>query len=159
METGLSSEDLQMKNDDKRCPRGSVGAIIKDTNGRVLFILRATFPVAWACPAGHFEVGETAEQAVSREVKEETNLDAQNMRLVWHGVMNNPCRRGFTSHEWFVFVCVVSNIKNLSVDTAVADDARWVSRIDYAALQATEPGIERVWQEIIGKIPHEFWPQ
>lgn len=146
-----------MKEAKTRCPRGSVGAIIKDAHGRVLFILRATFPTKWACPAGHFEPGEEALEAVQREIKEETGLDAVSCKMLWHGVMRNPCRRGFKSHEWFVFSCAVSDPGTLTIDPQAADDARWVSRQDFAALPLSKEGVEKVWQDIIKKIPDAFW--
>lgn len=53
-----------------------VGAIVTDPEGRLLLILRARAPAAgrWSLPGGHVEPGETHEQAVAREVVEETGL-------------------------------------------------------------------------------------
>ena len=51
-----------------------VGAIIKQDE-KLLMLDRKNFPFGWACPAGHVETGETIEQALVREIKEETNLD------------------------------------------------------------------------------------
>jgi len=146
-----------MENGEKRCPHPVADAIIKDTEGRVLFILRSTFPVSWACPAGHLETGERPEEAVRREVKEETNLDISETQLVLHHFFDNPCRRGFTSHERFVFQCVPVDLGVLRIDPSAADDARWVSKQDFAALKLSQEGVEEVWQKIIKKIPNEFW--
>ena len=44
---------------------------------KVVFIKRAKPPFGWAIPGGYVEVGETAEQAAQRELKEETNLDVR----------------------------------------------------------------------------------
>ncbi len=54
----------------------TVGAIIED-NGKILLMKRNHDPFKdhWGLPGGHIDQGETAEQAVIREVKEETNLD------------------------------------------------------------------------------------
>lgn len=140
-----------------RCSRASAGAIIKDSSGRALFILRARFPIAWACPAGHTEDGEAPETAVRREVKEETNLSVVRAKLILHEIIDNPCRRGAGSHEWFFYECMVDNVSTLTIDPKEAVDARWLSKQDYEALQLTKPGIEPVWQGIVDQFPNAFW--
>ncbi len=53
-----------------------VGAVIRDGAGRLLLILRGHEPGMglWSIPGGRIEPGESAEQAVVREVMEETGL-------------------------------------------------------------------------------------
>ncbi len=60
---------------EKQKPRVTAAAII-ERNGKILLALRNTEPFKgyWAIPGGHIDFGETAEQAVIREVKEETGL-------------------------------------------------------------------------------------
>ncbi|WP_439032034.1 NUDIX hydrolase [Gordonia terrae] len=54
----------------------AVGALITDDDGRILLILRRNEPSAghWSLPGGKVEPGETLEEAVVREVQEETGL-------------------------------------------------------------------------------------
>lgn len=47
-------------------------------------------PPGWAIPGGMVEIGETVEQAVRREMKEETNLELENLELF--GVYSDPSR-------------------------------------------------------------------
>ena len=51
-----------------------VGAVITDESGRMLMILRGHEPGKglWSIPGGRIEPGESDEQAVVREVREET---------------------------------------------------------------------------------------
>jgi 8-oxo-dGTP diphosphatase len=53
-----------------------VGAVVHDAAGRLLLIQRGHAPHAglWSLPGGRVEPGETAEEAVEREVLEETGL-------------------------------------------------------------------------------------
>src|SRR5260370_37613258 len=53
------------------------GAIIRDETGRLLLILRGHEPGKglWSVPGGRIEPGETDQQAVTREVGEETGLE------------------------------------------------------------------------------------
>lgn len=81
----------------------SVGAIIKQDN-KILMVDRKNIPLGWACPAGHIKEGETAEQTIIREIKEETDLDVISYSLIIHeAVPFGTCKRGFTGHDWHVY--------------------------------------------------------
>jgi 8-oxo-dGTP diphosphatase len=53
-----------------------VGAVVRDDRSRLLLVRRGTEPAKgrWSVPGGRIEPGETAVQAVVREVAEETGL-------------------------------------------------------------------------------------
>lgn len=93
----------------KYCPGKSVGAIIKNNKGEFLCISRLKKPIGLALPAGHMEKGEAPEQAIKREVLEETGLMVDKVNLLWHGFIDNECSRkdedGFyyNCHEWWIF--------------------------------------------------------
>jgi 8-oxo-dGTP diphosphatase len=53
-------------------------AIIELTPGRILLIRRKNPPLGWALPGGFVEVGESVEEAVRREILEETGLSIED---------------------------------------------------------------------------------
>lgn len=64
-------------------PVVGVGAIIV-CNGKILLEKRRSEPGKgkWSVPGGLVELGESAEHAVIREVKEESGLDVENPELI-----------------------------------------------------------------------------
>lgn len=62
-----------------RYPFLAVDAII-ETDGGIVLIKRKNPPSGWAIPGGFVDYGETLEDAVIREAKEETGLDITIIR-------------------------------------------------------------------------------
>ena len=62
--------------------RAGVGAVIADADGAVLALERSDVAGAWQLPQGGWESGETVEQAVFREIEEETGLTRRRLILV-----------------------------------------------------------------------------
>lgn len=62
----------------------TVTAIIEFPNHKILLVKRATmvFKGYWALPGGRVNAGETVEQAVVREVEEETGLHVKIVRKI-----------------------------------------------------------------------------
>ena len=86
----------------------SVGAVI-EKDGKYLLIDRAIPPFGFAGVAGHVDVGEGAEKALRREVKEECGLRVGSCSLLIEEEMeDNRCVMGVDVHYWKVFSCSVS---------------------------------------------------
>ena len=86
----------------------TVGALIKKKN-KYLLIERAMAPYGHACVAGHINKGESKEEALLREVKEETKLKVKEFELVAEEILEtNWCNKGATIHHWYIFLCDVS---------------------------------------------------
>jgi ADP-ribose pyrophosphatase YjhB (NUDIX family) len=111
-----------------------VGAVIRDDAGRLLMILRGHEPGKglWSIPGGRIEPGETPEQAVVREVREETGLEVSCGPLL--GTAELPGLDGaiVDIRDYLAFLRVDS------AETAAAgDDAaalRWVTDAEAAAM-------------------------
>lgn len=62
-------------------------------NKKILLLQRSNYtqnyPNFWGCPGGRAEKGETAEQNVIREVKEECNLDFMPTSILKTGIWQN----------------------------------------------------------------------
>ncbi|RLI21545.1 hypothetical protein DRO54_03440 [Candidatus Bathyarchaeota archaeon] len=72
-----------MKKEYPKHPMIGVGAIIIQ-NGKILIVRRGSEPGKgkWSVPGGLVELGETVEQTVVREVKEECGLDVEVDELI-----------------------------------------------------------------------------
>ncbi|WP_425342789.1 NUDIX domain-containing protein [Methanobacterium petrolearium] len=79
-----------MKN--SKHPLLTVDAVITAEDGKIIFIRRKNPPYqgSWAFPGGFVEYGETVEEAVLREVKEETGISIEIQDLL--GVYSDPER-------------------------------------------------------------------
>ena len=90
----MSLEKFSKKNPkiSKRVTREITADAILIQNGKILLDkrLREPFRGVWGLPGGHVEFNETVEQACLRELKEETNLDVEIVRLF--GIFSNPDR-------------------------------------------------------------------
>mgnify|MGYP005852898857 CR=1 FL=1 len=79
-------------------PSVTVDCVVFDDRDRLLLIRRRHPPFAgqFALPGGFVDPGETVEAAARRELREETGLEARDLRLV--GVYSKPGRdpRGWT---------------------------------------------------------------
>lgn len=111
-----------------------MGAIIKDGSGRLLLIQRGQDPEAgrWSLPGGRIEPGETDEQALIREVREETGLTVTCQHLV--GSVKRPASRGAVLDIRDYAATVTGGGLAAGDDAA---DARWVSPADLDELVLT----------------------
>ena len=108
-------------------PIVGIGAVII-SEGKIALIKRGNEPSKgkWTIPGGLVELGETLEQAVIRETKEETGLDVENPRLI--DVVSNVDldEKGKVKYHYVIidyFVHVKNGTAQASSD---AVELRWV---------------------------------
>ncbi len=115
-----------------------VGAVISDESGRMLMILRGHEPAKglWSIPGGRIEPGETDEQAVVREVREETALEVICGRLLGTAEVPGLAGTVVVIRDYEAFP--VPNPDGAATVTAGDDaaDVRWVSDTEADAMEA-----------------------
>ena len=63
-------------------PEPTTGALIFDREGRLFLMRSHKWKGKWVIPGGHVDLGEKIEDAVRREIKEETNLNVHDVEFV-----------------------------------------------------------------------------
>ncbi|MGY1604168.1 NUDIX hydrolase [Geodermatophilus sp. SYSU D00815] len=122
-----------------------VGAVVRDAAGRLLLVRRGQEPSRglWSLPGGRVEPGETAEQAVVREVREETGLEVAPGAVVGRVVVPADA----ADYDVVDLACTPLDPAAEPVAGDDADDARFVEPDDVAALGCTPRLVEtlRAW--------------
>jgi ADP-ribose pyrophosphatase YjhB (NUDIX family) len=73
-------------------PKVAVGAVVGDDQGRMLLVQRADSGI-WLYPTGWADVGYSASEVAVKEVREETGIDCEVVRLI---AVLDGLRLGFT---------------------------------------------------------------
>lgn len=111
-------------------PIVAVGAVILDGD-RVLLVQRGQEPLKgeWSLPGGAVELGETLEEALVREVREETSLDVAVGPVVevFDSIRRDPAGRAEYHYIIIDYACRVrGGTPTAAMQGSDAADARWV---------------------------------
>jgi NAD+ diphosphatase len=124
----------------------AVAAIIRNDKNEVLFTIRKHEPAAGLLdlPGGFVDLGETAEEALKREVFEELNLTID--KLEFAGTFTNKYVFGEIEYQTLdlVFECTALSLSNIRVD----DDVSGYIFKDPAIVLPEEIGLESIKQII-----------
>jgi ADP-ribose pyrophosphatase YjhB (NUDIX family) len=128
--------------DNRRYPRRpllGVGALIFDRD-RILMVERGGEPLKgwWSIPGGLVETGELLDDAICREVREETGLEVRPVRMLqlFERIMRDP--QGAAEYH-YVLVDYICRVRGGAL--CAGDDvsrAEWVRRPSLQQLKITE---------------------
>lgn len=111
-------------------PRGIeiiTGAIIRNKNNEILLVQNSKWK-NWIIPGGHVEPGESIEESVLREVKEETGLDGSFVKILdFKEIIDSP---EFQRKAHFIsFHCII----DFDSDDLSNADKREVAKYQWVA--------------------------
>lgn len=105
--------------DEHRGPSVAVDGILVTKEKKIVIIQRKNAPLGYALPGGFVDYGETAEQALIREMKEEVGVHIRIKKLA--GVMSDPKR---DPREHIISIVYIADI--ISWRIKAGDDAKSV---------------------------------
>lgn len=117
------------------CVEGVVAVIRR--NGRFLVIRRAeavVAPGAWCLPGGAIEAGESATDALVREIREEVSLSIRPQCEIWQWLRED----GRLMLHWWLAVTDDPMAEPVPNPQEVAE-ARWVTAAEFRALDSVLP--------------------
>jgi mutator protein MutT len=127
-------------------PIVSVGGVVIHHN-RVLLVRRGREPMKgeWSIPGGALELGETLQDAVRRELKEETGLDVEPTRILLVLDRILKYRRRVKYHYVIVdFACQLKGGRLAPASDVL--EARWVRQNDLPRYHLTDKASRLILQ-------------
>lgn len=111
---------------DKKYPEIVVGALIFNSKNELLLIQSHKWNNQWACIGGHLELGEKVNDAIKREVKEETGLKIKNIQSL--GWDESIFSKSFYKSKHFIFLDFFCQSVNTKVIlNKEAEKYQWIS--------------------------------
>lgn len=111
---------------EQKYPEPTVGALILNRNGELFLMRSHKWRDNYVMPGGHIELGERVEEALRREIKEETALDIYDVQFL--GFQEFVYDEAFWKRRHFIFFDYVCRTD--SVDVSLNDEAEeyvWVT--------------------------------
>jgi nucleoside triphosphatase len=107
-------------------PEPTVGALIVNREGKILLAKSHKWFDKYTLPGGHIEIGETMEDAVKREVKEEVGLDVEVIEFLL--MQEAIFAKEFWKKKHFIFfdfLCKIGD-QRVKLDQDEIQDYTWV---------------------------------
>ena len=126
-----------------------VRLIVRNGEGKVLILRRAATAYgegAWCLPGGKVDYGETVEQAVAKELREETTLTSESARFLFYQDSLPPEPGGMHCINLY-FECRAAGQVVLNVESSAA---AWIGPSDLGGYEITfrnDEGLRRYWGE------------
>ncbi len=107
-------------------PEPTVSAIIFNPEGKILLCKSHKWGNKYVIPGGHIELGEKMEEALKREILEETGLNIYDIRLI--GLKESIYSDTFHEKKHFIFIDYLC--KTDSSDVLLNDEAETYEWVD-----------------------------
>jgi 8-oxo-dGTP diphosphatase len=105
-----------------------------------------------AFPGGHIEQGEAIVDSVIREIKEETNLDINNIQLCgtkdWYNIKEN--------RRYIVFLFKTQNFSGELLENGDEGDVYWVDKTLVCSLELAH-GFDKMFEVFINENLNEYY--
>ena len=141
--------------------RPNVAAVLQRADGRVLIGQRSDFPESWQFPQGGIDKGETAEDALRREVLEEVGIGPEEYTIAEQTGLHRydfpfgQDRRGFHGQEQSYFLCRLHEKRAEEVDLSATcgefQSVRWVA-VQNFPVHLAPPMKQEVYREVLGRL-------
>lgn len=129
-------------------PIVAVGALIRNKEGKLLLVRSPKWlDKRYSVPGGHVEYGERLEEAVKREVKEETNLDVEPVKLLLIQQVINP-EEFIDNKKHFIFFDFLCDAKSEEVKL---DNTELIEYIWAEPKEALSYNLESYTRRLINK--------
>ncbi|WP_092403129.1 MULTISPECIES: NUDIX domain-containing protein [Candidatus Ichthyocystis] len=140
----MGRDSLMLADDDSVFFRVGVGAIIMDCSlDKLLLFRRSDYTGTWQCPQGGVNKNEQTDEAIFREVFEETGILSQELKViavcpVWVGYElpmtdKSSCFSKGQVHRWYVLQLLTSYDALRSTESCEFIDASWCLVEDWAS--------------------------
>ena len=139
---------------DQKYPEPAVGALIFNPEGKLFLMKSHKWHGQYVIPGGHIELGETIEEALKREVKEETNLDIYDIEfLIFQEFIYD---RSFWKKDHYIFFDYLCRTDSSEVRlNDEAEEYTWVS-VEEALQLPVEQYTRVVIEKYLEKYPHSI---
>jgi ADP-ribose pyrophosphatase YjhB (NUDIX family) len=129
-------------------PEPTVGGLIQREDGSVLLCESHKWPGLYTVPGGHVELGETCEEALVREIREEVGLNIVVKDLLSIQQVIYP--KEFWKRAHFIFfdyLCTIEGNQTPRVDSYEIQSTIWVNPTD-----ALKLNIDRYLRHFIARL-------
>jgi len=110
-------------------PKPVVGAVIFNPEGKVLICRAPKWGNKYIIPGGHIETGETMEEALRREIREETRLSIYDIKLI--SLKENIPLKKYHKNQHFIFIDFICKTDSSKVIlNKEAQEYRWIDLQD-----------------------------
>ncbi len=136
----------------KKIPEATVGGLIVGPDGKILLVRSYKWNDCFSVPGGHIEFGERAEDAIKREILEETGLDVDVIELLMVQQAINP-ESYYKKDVHYIFLDYLCKAKNTEVrlDNVELQDYLWIDPKEALKLNL-EPYTRRLLEKYLSMI-------